>query len=236
MSFIIAIHVGEGLVFASDSRTTYQTTTDDNGKRSVEYGVHITDTTYKTFLTASHVAISTCGDASLNNKPITGYIESFINEHSNGNVDEIKDSILPYFKALSDTLDTIFIVGGYITNDNVNYVQRLYRLKTIDGSIEEIDTAKQGAIWDGEKDVMSRMISILYLKKPDDSYIEHSGYPILWQHFTLQDAVDFAKYAVQITIDTMKFQRRVKTVGGPIDILVIKPNSTQWISRKELHG
>ena len=236
MSFIIAIHVGEGLVFASDSRTTYQTTTDVNGTRSVEHGVHITDTTYKTFLTASNVAISTCGDASLNNKPITGYIENFINEHNNDNVDEIKDAILPYFNALSNTLDTIFIIGGYFTNDNVNYIQKLYRLKTKEGSIEEIDTATQGAIWDGEKDVMSRMITTLYLKKTDGSYIEHSEYPILWQHFTLQDAVDFAKYAVQITIDTMKFQRRVKTVGGPIDILVMKPNSALWISRKELHG
>ena len=39
------------------------------------------------------------------------------------------------------------------------------------------------------------------------------------------DAIDFAKYAIQTTIDTMKFQQRGKTVGGPIDILIIKPDN-----------
>jgi hypothetical protein len=52
---------------------------------------------------------------------------------------------------------------------------------------------------------------------------------------TLQDAIDFAVYAVRTTIETMRFQQKEKTVGGPIDILVIKPNEVPtWIKRKEL--
>ena len=236
MSFIIALYVGEGMVFASDSRTTYNTTTTEtDGKIEIEHGVHITDFTYKTFLTPANVAISTCGDASIEDKPIASYIESFISEHRNDNVEDIKDAILPYFKNLSANLNSTFFVGGYLINENGTYSQKLYRIITSKGSIEERDTNTQGAIWGGETDVMSRMITTLYVKQ-DDNYIEHAEYPILWNYLTLQDAVDFAQYAVKTTIDTMRFQKRVKTVGGPIDILVLKPDEARWISRKELHG
>ncbi len=53
---------------------------------------------------------------------------------------------------------------------------------------------------------------------------------------TLQDGIDFAVFAIRTTIDTMRFQMCVKTVGGPIDVLVIKPSGAQWISRKELRA
>ena len=38
------------------------------------------------------------------------------------------------------------------------------------------------------------------------------------------------------TIDAIRFQPRPKTVGGPIDVIVIKPNRSFWVQRKELHG
>jgi hypothetical protein len=52
----------------------------------------------------------------------------------------------------------------------------------------------------------------------------------------VQDAIDYALYAVRVTIDTIRFQARPKTVGGPVDILVIRPTGAQWIQRKELHA
>lgn len=55
-----------------------------------------------------------------------------------------------------------------------------------------------------------------------------------FQHFTLQDAVDFATYAIRITADAMRFQLREQTVGGPIDVLIIKPQKAFWLRRKEL--
>ncbi|MEA3325803.1 MAG: hypothetical protein U9R53_00575, partial [Chloroflexota bacterium] len=57
-----------------------------------------------------------------------------------------------------------------------------------------------------------------------------------WQFFTLQDAIDFCIFAIRSTIDAIRFQPRAKTVGGPIDVLVIKPDEAFWIKRKELHG
>ncbi len=52
----------------------------------------------------------------------------------------------------------------------------------------------------------------------------------------LQDAIDFAVYAIQTTIDTMRFQARRKTVGGPIDVLALTPDEVKWIQKKELRG
>jgi len=53
--------------------------------------------------------------------------------------------------------------------------------------------------------------------------------------FTLQDAVDFAIYAIRTTIDTMRFKSEPLTVAEPIDVLVITPEKATWLIRKELH-
>ena len=51
---------------------------------------------------------------------------------------------------------------------------------------------------------------------------------------TIQDAIDFAIYAVRTTIDTMRFQARSKNVGGPVDVLLITPDEpARWIQRKQ---
>lgn len=58
---------------------------------------------------------------------------------------------------------------------------------------------------------------------------------IMWRSFTLQEAIDFAVYAIRTTIATMRFQSQPVTVGEPIDLLVIKPHQAMWLSKKELH-
>ena len=234
MSFIIALHIGDGLVMASDSRITYDTTTNNlDGSKTVERGVHFSNSTPKTFLTSSNVGISYCGNSTINNKPITGYIESFIEEHKDEDVDAIKDLIIPYFSGLERNLNTTFIVGGYKTEEGV-LKQKLYRLNTSPANVEVLDASTQGALWSGETDIMSRILRPVRLLTTDGKLVEMVNYPILWQYFTLQDAVDFARYAVKTTIDTMRFQRRVKTVGGAIDILVIKPTEAFWIEKRQL--
>ena len=41
-------------------------------------------------------------------------------------------------------------------------------------------------------------------------------------------------YAVETTIQTMRFKNVVKTVGGPVDILVITPDETKWLQKETL--
>lgn len=234
MSFIITLYIGEGIVMASDSRITYNLTLDNvDGSKTVKLGAHFSNSTPKTFLTSSNVGVSYCGDSSIRNKPITGYIERFLEEHKNDDVDTLKDLLIPYFTSLEPNLNTTFIIGGY-KNEKGCTLQKVYRINAKTGVVEDIDTSAQGALWGGETDVMSRILTPVYRKADKDGYVELFSYPILWQHFTLQDAIDFARYAIKTTIDTMKFQSRVKTVGGPIDILVIKPTEATWIEKRQL--
>ena len=57
---------------------------------------------------------------------------------------------------------------------------------------------------------------------------------ILWNFFTLQDAVDFARFAVETTVRTMRFKNVIETVGGNVDILVITPEETKFLQYTDL--
>jgi len=72
-------------------------------------------------------------------------------------------------------------------------------------------------------------------EKGNDKVIR-SPAPIIWDAMAVQDAIDFAVYAIRTTIDTMRFQARPKNVGGSIDVLLLTPEEARWIQRKELSG
>ena len=100
--------------------------------------------------------------------------------------------------------------------------------------IEQIDTSAQGASWDGETFTLTRLVQNVAVKTNDGNYIDLPFEDILWGYFTLQDAIDFARYAVETTIQTMHFKNVVETVGGSVDILVITPDETKWLQKKTL--
>ena len=77
---------------------------------------------------------------------------------------------------------------------------------------------------------LTRLVQNIAVKTPDGSYVDLPNEEILWGYFTLQDAVDFARYAVETTIN----KNVVETVGGNVDILVITPDETKWLQKTEL--
>lgn len=241
MSLVVTVHVGEGIVIAADSRTTYHLKWKKNqentpGPDTVEHlGAHYTDTANKIFLTANNVGIAVCGDLALDNMPLTGEIEKFVRDFGYLPVEDIPRELLDYFRNMHQHLNTFFFVAGYREGDNR---PSIYQVHVKENRINTVDTEHQGAAYSGETDVISRITGNLYVKAQQngaEQYLRHTNFPILWQYFTLQDAIDFAQYAIKTTIDTMKFQSRLKSVGGDIDILVIKPEGASWIAKKELH-
>ena len=248
MSFIVTVYVNEGIVMASDSRislTSKKLVNDGSDGKPVvitESLDYFSDTAYKTFLMDEKIGISFCGNATINNEPIAGYIESFIREHKGCNVSDVPQKIREYFHTLEPNKSTTFFVAGYETN-NTGTKQKVFRVDTIDleaSSIDECDTSSPCAIWDGERAVASRLYSELYIKEVDDNgkeiYTRHKKHDLALSHWTLQDAIEFAEFTISATINSMKFQKCQKTVGGPIDILVLKPEGASWIRRKELHA
>ncbi|TFH65071.1 MAG: hypothetical protein E4G91_03795 [Candidatus Zixiibacteriota bacterium] len=58
----------------------------------------------------------------------------------------------------------------------------------------------------------------------------------------LQDAIDYARFLIRISIDFQRFTDGTKEdpgsipgVGGDIDIAVVTPSGFEWVSRKNLH-
>lgn len=236
MSFIISVYTNEGIIMASDSRSTYTTTNIlPSGVVERQIGVQVTDTTYKTFLCQGKIGISTCGNGDINGVPITGYIEDFITKETtqDSTVDTVAEGILQYFSKFTPLPATIFVVAGYSTPDLKQQIRRVF---ISEGKIFPVDCSSPGTIWNGESDIFTRIVNSSAAKNADGSYLDLPNYNTSFRFFTLQDAIDYAEYAVDVTIKTMFFQDRVKTVGGPIDILAIKPTGGFWIQRKELHA
>lgn len=226
---------------ASDSRLSLNTTNKQDGNTVVNISVGQSDSSYKTFLIKDNrVGISTYGAADIKGVPIAGYIESFIAGQvvQTDSPEQVANKLLTYFKQLAGPPKTFFLVAGYRQDAGKEPEQYVYTVSVTDNNVSRVNKSdQQGAQWGGENDILSRLILSVGLLDDQGQLLHPAPHsPILWQFFTLQDAIDFAKYAIQVTIDSFKFQPRPKTVGGAVDILVIKPNEAFWVQRKELHA
>lgn len=262
MSLIVTVYVNDGIVMASDSRTTL-TNTRRTGSKTIQNNFPLSDSTFKTFLCSNDCGISACGAASYNNKPIAGYIENFIEEqiHNNTDINEMPKLLLDYFDRLDKDTVAIFHVCGYEKKDG-KLMQHAYRVVTgANKSVKDmINPGTHGAFWNGETTVMAKLlkgqiinpnyISVdnlnlqlgeappAIIKKAiviDATTVEiYDDTDIAWDYMSLQDAIDFSRYAIETTVKTMQFQSVAKTVGGPIDILTITPNGGKWIKHKKI--
>lgn len=255
---------------ASDSRVTYSHVNEiEPGVNRNSFTGHYFDTTDKTFLLKNNCGISTCGNATIEGKPLTGFIKAFSRDFV-----EKEDSVLltaeklnDYFKNIPNCGDITFHIFGIDKTRGIDSKIQGYRINTISSSgITNItDKFSAGASWDGQVDILNRIIKeslrvgVYYnlpagteIKIPkseneeiqeivtnenslqlfNDDYIINSELSIPWVHMSIQDAIDFAEFAIKTTIDTMKFTTVNKTVGGPIDILVITPEEAKWIKKK----
>ena len=233
MSLIITVYTTEGIIMASDSRSSYTTrTVREDGVTEILSGAHVTDHTNKTYLCNAHVGLSACGDSCIRHAPLSGYIRQFVAERATPEctVSDISRALTDYFPALDPKLDTNSIVAGYAAGSRMPEVCRVY---TKDRRIDRIDTHKPGATWSGESDILKRLLLPVYLKS-NGQYKPLPNPQINFDYFTLPDAVDFAKYAIEVTMKTIAFQNHPKNVGGAVDILAIQPEGAFWVARKTL--
>ncbi len=241
MSFVITAYVREGIVMASDSRLTLNATQTPQGQGApvIQLSVGQSDSTNKTSLALGKFGISTYGAADVNGVPISGYLESFISERlaqGTFEVDQVPAELVAYFTALPTTPASVFHVAGYKVVNGVQE-QHVWQVPLTGGVPSKLNPAgQQGVSWGGEIDVLSRLLQPLAAQDLQGNWQPLPTHQIPYGFFTLQGAIDFCIYAVRTTIDTLRFQPRPKTVGGPIDVLVIKPDGAFWVQKKKLHG
>jgi hypothetical protein len=233
VSFIISVYTHEGIVMATDSRLTLNASAPaGTGVKDISFDS--SNSAKKLFCTPNGIGISTCGDAGIGNIPLAGYVEHFINGNKEAHIEELPERLLNHFVSLAPTLSTDFHVCGY-TPDGL---QRVFRVSTSMKTVTRVnDDNMQGTVWNGETDIFSKLINSTWLSDQNGNpTTKLPNYPIPYEFFTLQDAVDFSIFAMTTTIGAIRFQNRIKTVGGPIDIFCIKQEKSFWIQRKEIHG
>src|ERR1017187_2674357 len=115
MSFVITLHVREGIVMASDSRLTLDQTLPGQGQ-PLMLAVGQSDSSYKTFLVPGGIGISTFGAASIGGEPLAGFVEAFINEVAvpgKLDVEGTANGIMNYFAAMNPPPAVRFYLAGY---------------------------------------------------------------------------------------------------------------------------
>lgn len=238
MSLIISVYVREGIVMAADSRLTLTTHQPQLSGPVHTISLTTSDSAKKLFLAPNNVGIGTCGAADIGGVPIAGFVESFVVEKLKNqqlNAEKVAAELNVFFGALGVRPGTLFHVGGYAESPS-GFEQTVFFVDPAAKTVSRLNPAnQQGANWCGEIDILQRLLNDVALIQPNDTpptRLPSFGVP--FEFFTLQDAIDFAVFGIGSTIETLRFQAREKTVGGPIDVLVILPDSSRWISQKQL--
>jgi len=105
---------------------------------------------------------------------------------------------------LYSELETIFHVSGYTDERQ----QIFYWIHIAGNEISQLNLVdNQGANWDGETDVLTSIINATAVNNEDGKpAIQLPFYPISWEYFSLQDAIDFALFAMSATTGAIRFQ------------------------------
>ncbi len=222
---------------AADSRLTLTLREATPHGKEVLTQVPASDANSKLFCTPSGIGISTFGDASVEGEPLVGHIENFIRERlscDSASVEDAAKGICEYFNEFKNPPATGFHVGGYARKDN-KAAAEVWRCNVL-GNARDLVSQQgiNGAIWNGETGLMGRIFTEVFLRDIEAGFVSMGIPRVPWEFMTLQDAVDFAFFATRSTIDFIRFQPVAQTVGGPIDILAIRPNGFEWVSRKQL--
>jgi len=245
MSFIITVYVPGAIVMASDSRQSIiikRRTPDETKQQAVE--TVNSDFVYKTFLLPKQgVGISTFGEFILGNITIESYIKRFQEEKLKDGDDifSATQKIMEFFRKKFPNANTAFHIAGFKKESGIS-VPYVYNCQVSRNEMKrlnakpETDKVVYGASWGGQGDVIAGILTPSQLTTPDGKTQQVAKAPVVWDAMPIQDALDFAIYAVRTTIDTIRFQARPKNVGGPIDVLLLTPEKTIWIQRKEYRG
>jgi hypothetical protein len=245
MSFVITVYVPEAIVMASDSRQSITITGQTpDGRKMPPVETVASDFTYKTFLLKKQrVGISVYGNSLLGKVQMESHIKRLEEEKlSEGDsVDKVVDKLTSYFKERFPDADTAFHIAGFKKEKGAS-IPHVYACHVGKKEINRVNfnpsvnQVMYGCSWGGQSDIISTILKPYQILGPDNKPIPAPRFPIIYDSMNVQDAVDFAVYGVRTTIDTMKFQARVKNVGGSIDVLLLMPEEEKWIQKKELHA
>jgi hypothetical protein len=261
VTIIVGITTPDGVVLASDSRTT----------QSHEGGHRIlSDSAQKVFEIRERFGVATTGLAFIGGNTIAGLMDQFLAQLGDQDAEEVD----AFTHALGEFFDQrftaqaeaegvrwdtdeagfplSFLVAGYDA-EGIGHIREVL-IPGPEPGAGSADTVEHGTIWRGQTDVITRMLKGVdraRLVLPIDELSEEAlhaiddGFNALeYIHLfpiTVQDATDYASFLIRTTIDMQRFSDgtagapgEVPGCGGPIQILVVEPSRTVWATNREL--
>lgn len=257
MTIVVGVATPEGLVLASDSRSTILL---ESGRHRIS-----SDHAQKTFVVGT-VAVATFGAAVVDGETIAGLMDQFIAQQG----DELPPDVVGLAEALGSFFDERFmnqvgewdtdehgyplgfLVGGY-DDTGVGHLRRV----AIPGPVvdeELVPTTKTGgALWSGQgSGAVERLIHGTDWSRLGRTGVELSEevfealqglqYVLIYPS-TIQDGVDYAAFLVRTSIDMQRFSdgtvaepEDAPSCGGQIQILAVERSGPTWVSQLRITG
>jgi hypothetical protein len=229
MTLLVAVYVPAGIAMAADSRLTAVRTDkaqEGEGDVQVRSQLVLSDATSKLVeLKRVDCAVGLYDNALLEGKPIDAHVKRFEEEQltDEDDIESTAAKLHDYLRSAFDDARVGYNVAGYRVEDRVS-VPHFYAGHTtkelIRPNLGSDGKILYGVSRAGETDIANRLIR-------KDSLPMFDAMP-------LQDAVDYAVHLIRATIDTMRFEPRHPTVGGPIDAMTVTPDGCSWVRQKQL--
>lgn len=233
MSLVVTVYVPSGIVMASDSRMTVMRTDDreEEGKKfRQQQQLVLSDSAFKLVeLHTVPVGVAVYDAAVIDSQPVESHIRRFEEETLTpaDDVNAVAEKFLKYFQTNHSAVGVGFEVAGYKQEGKVSVPHVLSGHTIREPKIQRVNRGEDGKLLYG---VLRAGDTLIATRLIDQNFIP------LFDAMPLQDAVDYAIYLINTTIETLRFEPRFPTVGGPIDVLVIQPKGMHWVQRKELQG
>ena len=259
MTIVVAAASPDGIVLASDSRTTM-----------LAAGYHrvASDHTRKLFTPLPGVGIAAHGTAFIDYQTIDGLMAEFIaqrGQNADQAIDAVGESLATFFadrltEYLRSSGQTVpagkrpigFLLAGY-DEDGIGRVRQI-RLPVPPGgkAVESLDvsTRDRGILWRGQTSYIRRMVEGVDwdglegagVTFPDE--VRHDldrQQSVIMRPITMQDALDAAIFIVRTTIEmerltdgTYANPRHIPACGGAVQALAVTRSSTEWILKPAL--
>jgi hypothetical protein len=258
MTILVAAAAFDGLVLASDSRTTFL-----SGRR------HRVASDHARKITSPYdgIGIATHGSALIGDQTTAGVVDEFTSKRSEASgrvVDEITRDVATYFGArLEEQAKLVkrdlqpgtlgLVVAGYDAT-GVGRLREILLPKSDEREAilehDEVNTQIPGLFYRGRTHYIRRMVEgfdpdglpdvgLRFPKKTHDK-LRQLGY-VLKRPLSVQDALDLATFLVRMTIDmerlsdgTLARPGAVPGCGGAIQALAVTGGRTRWVAQPKL--
>lgn len=233
MSLVVTVYVPSGIVMAADSRMSVlrsQDREEGENKTRLQQQLVLSDNAFKVVeLRKIGVGISLYDAGIINNEPVDSHVHRFEEEvlTPDDNVLTAAGKFMEHFRAKFPNVGIGFHIAGYLQEERASVPYVLVGHTTREPETKRVNAVEDGRVQygitrAGETQIANRLIDPKQLP--------------LFNAMPLQDAVDYSIHLIRTTIDTMRFEPKFPSVGGPIDIAVVTPDGVRWVQRKELRG